>query len=524
MKGKRIAFILIEILIIVLGLVGATLAVNRIINDRSLVGIKAGEFYVDYKGNQNIEINSLEPISDDLININTKDNVIRVDFSIRGMKSNLDNDIIYDVIMDQMNIDCSFLNEYTKWNLYKNGNLLSSGNMSPSFDGNVKSQYFNLTNTQEDLPKYNDSYDNYTFILWISESCNDINSCNYVDQSDVLNSKISFRVFVALYTGNKVENVRKPNYDSSCANGPELYNNMIPVYYKDNEVVRADDKNSDIDNLWYDYNNKRWANAVVVKNNNYSIGEIIPESDILAYYVWIPKYSYKAWNINKELGYEAYDAYLNGIDIKFDNGNIICNDGDCILKDLDYYTHPAFDNVRGIWISKYELSIIDGVKFVPNKQVYTNTNVNYFEKQFDNIILDYGFGEYIDSHVINNSEWGAILYFTHSKYGNMDISFNDSYISGNNSLDSTTGNVYGIFDIVGGASEFVKATSDLGSATSEIKLNESIVWNNNYYEDNTYNNYYIRGGLSSGMYSYGGFNEGSPMISSRNVLKKKSSN
>ena len=40
-------------------------------------------------------------------------------------------------MLKDMNIDCSLLNEYTKWNLYKNGELIYNGNFSPKFDGNV---------------------------------------------------------------------------------------------------------------------------------------------------------------------------------------------------------------------------------------------------------------------------------------------------------------------------------------------------------------------------------------------------
>lgn len=522
MKGKRIAVIFFEVFVIILGITGVTLAANRIVKDRSKIGIKAGEFYVDYKGNQEINVNELEPIDDNLINIDTEDNVIRIDFSLRGMKSNLDNNIIYDVIMDEMDIDCAFLNEYTKWNLYKNGSLLSSGNLSPSFDGSVNSKYFKLTNTQEDLPKYNEKYDNYTFILWISESCKDLNTCMLIDQSDIINSKISFRVFVALYTGSKVENIRKPNYDTSCANSPELFNNMIPVYYKNGSIIRADEENSDKENLWYDYNNKMWANAVISQKKDYSVGETIPNTDILAYYVWIPKYSYQVWNINNEINYQAYDAYKEGIDIKFSNGTISCVGDTCTGDNLDYYTNPAFNDVRGLWISKYELS--KDLKFVPNREVDTNSDVTYFENAFNNIISKYTLGNNIDSSIINSYEWGAITYLTHSKYGNMNISRNDSYISGNNSMDSTTGNIYGIFDMSGGASEFVKVNDGLGSATKEISIGENTNWDNNIYFDDSYNNYYVRGGLSKGIYSYGSFNESSPLISTRNILKEKSSN
>ena len=521
MKGKRIAFIFFEVFVIILGITGVTLAVNKIVRDRASVGVKVGDFYVDYKGNKEIEVNDLEPIDDSLINIDTHDNVIRMDFSLRGMESNPIDNIIYDVIMDDMNIDCSFLNEYTKWNLYKNGNLLSSGNLSPSFDGSINSKYFKLTNIQEDLPKHNESYDNYTFILWISESCKDLNTCTFVDQSDIVNSKISFRVFVALYTGSKVENVRKPNYDNSCANSPELYGNMIPISYKNGNIIMVDEDNSDKNNIWYDYNSKIWANAVVTQKNNYSLGDIISKDDILAYYVWIPKYSYKVWNIDGEIGYQAYDAYKEGIDIKFSNGTITCNNYKCNGDNLDYYTNPAFDNVRGFWVSKYELS--SDLKFIPNFRVTTNSDVTYFENEFNNIKPKYVFDYSIDSSIINSYEWGAITYLTHSKYGNMNISMNNSYISGNNSLDSTTGNIYGVFDMSGGASEFVKVNSGLGSATKEISIDEYTTWDNNYYSENAYNNYYVRGGVSKGIYSYGSFDESSPLISTRNILKEKSS-
>ena len=73
-----------------------------------------------------------------MINYNTKENVVRLEFSLRGVDTNDDEEnLIYDVMLSEMNIDCSLLNEYTKWNLYKNGELLYNGNFAPEFDGNV---------------------------------------------------------------------------------------------------------------------------------------------------------------------------------------------------------------------------------------------------------------------------------------------------------------------------------------------------------------------------------------------------
>ena len=68
-------------------------------------------------------------------------------------------------------------------------------------------------------------------------------------------------------------------------------------------TVKADSTNSDSNNKWYDYNNKMWANAVLVDSTNRStyqsaaVGTTINSEDILAHYVWIPRYKYKVWNI-----------------------------------------------------------------------------------------------------------------------------------------------------------------------------------------------------------------------------------
>ena len=78
---------------------------------------------------------------------------------------------------------------------------------------------------------------------------------------------------------------------------PELDDGMIPVVIDNSgseTTVKTISKN---DSNWYNYENKKWANAVMVTSNsraNYknTSGVSIPEDDILAYYVWIPRYKY----------------------------------------------------------------------------------------------------------------------------------------------------------------------------------------------------------------------------------------
>ena len=172
--------------------------------------------------------------------------------------------------------------------------------------------------------------------------------------------------------------LKQNNLDTSGANTPDLVQGLIPVMYDGSKWVKADSSNSNSTYQWYDYDNKLWANAVLVTNTNRSTyqnalaGTAITESDILAFYVWIPRYKYKVWNINKVVGTDSYNARTTGIDIVFESeksktGTISCTysynspsssannpNETCTGSNGDYYTHPAFtfgsDELRGIWM------------------------------------------------------------------------------------------------------------------------------------------------------------------------------
>ena len=83
-------------------------------------------------------------------------------------------------------------------------------------------------------------------------------------------------------------------------NAPVLDDGMIPVVFdtSNDTVVKTV---SSTDNSWYNYSNQEWANAVLVKENStqtrayYKVnpGMKINQSDILTYYVWIPRYKYQ---------------------------------------------------------------------------------------------------------------------------------------------------------------------------------------------------------------------------------------
>lgn len=526
-KNKNLLVIIFELLVIILGIIGITFATQKIVNDRTATLITTGKYGVDYIGDKEITIGSLEPIDDNLINIDTHENVIRTEFSVRGVSSNKNEKLIYDVMLDKMNIDCTLLNKYTKWNLYKNGKLISTGSFDPSFDGNVLTDSMHITDIQQNLPKYNQDYDKYVFIVWISEACDNLETCELVDQSNIVNSNMNMNVFIALYSGSKKKYVRVPNLDSSCANKPVLLDNMVATSYKNGEWIVADKNNSDKHNVWYDYANGKWANAMVVsdsKYNNAKVGTVILKEDILAQYVWIPRYRYKLWNVLDSVS-DSYNAYDNGIDIIFENGLGSINEG---INNDKYLTHPAFgDNFKGFWISKYEMSKEnDKYKFVSGVESYRNDTLENYQSIINNLVTNYNLGNNAESHIVNNLEWGATLYLSHSKYGVCSgdgcstINLNDSYVAGREKYDSTTRNVYGVYDMAGAASEYVIGNDKIGSATNEVTLPDNNIWYRNLglFTDN---NYYIRGGRNRGMFYFGEFGMSDTDTSSRSVIVNK---
>ena len=407
----------------------------------------------------------------------------------------------------EMDIDCSLLNKYTKWNLYKNGRLISNGSLDPLFDGDVLSDSMRLTTIQENLSRYDKDYDNYVLIFWISEACDDIETCELVDQSKILNSKMSMKVFIALYSGSKSKYERVPNYDGTCANKPELYSNMIPVNYNNGVWVVADENNSNPNNLWYSYSNQKWANAVVVNNRSkyHTIGTEIDEADVLGYFVWIPRFRYKLWNAMGD-GADSYNAYDEGIDVIFENG---LNSTSSEKENDKYITHPVFgDDLRGFWIAKYEMSTNGSdYRFVPGVGSYHGDSLENYKAISDGISENYKLNN-VSSHMVNNLEWGATLYLSHSDYGVCSgdgcskIEVNATYVSGNNRQDTVTRNIYGVYDMAGGSGEYVLGNSTIGTATTEVVLASGNTWYNGMGLV-SYRDYVIRGGLNKELFYFG---------------------
>ena len=267
--------------------------------------------------------------------------------------------------------------------------------------------------------------------------------------------------------------------DRSGANRPELLNNMIPVKYDGNNWIYAD-----IYEEWYNYEAQEWANAVILNSGvNKSVGDTISEDEIALWYVWIPRYKYQLFNVNNGIATEQL------INIDFENGTettgtVSCqdainqtdSDGNLISEICTnasngaWYTHPAFtfgdDELTGFWVGKFEVSgSIDQITIKPGVSNIRNIVVSNFFTAIQNIKTNYNISNG-DSHMIKNMEWGAVAYLKQSKYGlgMTDITKNASYYSGGGNTAtsyktyvtlSTTGNVHGVYDMSGGAWEYV---------------------------------------------------------------------
>lgn len=205
-------------------------------------------------------------------------------------------------------------------------------------------------------------------------------------------------------------------YNDDVPNEPSLVDGMIPIVYDEFKKIwiKADY------NDWYNYDIKKWANAVMVTDSsrdnyiNSKVGTEVKEEDILTYLVWIPRYRYKLFNSS----FSNIDPVE--IQIAFEGKNYDKSKGS---KDGEWLTHPAFTfgdkELAGIWVGKFETTGTGDMPTIkPNLVSLTNQNIS---TQFDtsrkiNYVVD-NEKDKIDAHIAKNIEWGAIVYLSHSKYG-----------------------------------------------------------------------------------------------------------
>ncbi len=334
---------------------------------------------------------------------------------------------------------------------------------------------------------------------------------------------------------------------------------LVPVNIGNNgEVTKAD-----VTQEWYSYANKKWANAVILteegKQQNIGVNEKIEEKDIESYFVWIPKYRYKLFDMGNYPNITSVKNKNNqAVEIEFGLEDTVddatgeykecktpMNDegtqglsGQSGTCQKDYWmTHPAFISfgVNGLWVGKFETSQKSNTttpQVKPNQYSWRDINVS---TMYTN---SYNYKRNLDSHMMKNTEWGAVAYLTQSLYGrctekdsvitceNVRINNGSNYVTGvaavnvpnvgwdaysdyqsttpgtdnakskvypNSGLASTTGNNTGIFDMSGGAWEYMASVmeSTLGNKTP-MYMNSGFTASN-FPEEQKYFDIYIYG-------------------------------
>ncbi len=163
---------------------------------------------------------------------------------------------------------------------------------------------------------------------------------------------------------------------------------------------------------------------------------------------------------------------------------------------------PENKEVKGFWIAKFEASKVGDLLYSkPNVTPMIHYSISqtftYVQSLMngENGYENYGYVGYVDAHLIKNTEWGAIAYLSQSKYGkygntdytgiNKEIYLNNcsiyktgvggasaadgrttatcddpnhEYDSYNGMGASTTGNIYGVYDMIGGTFDRVMGT------------------------------------------------------------------
>ena len=372
----------------------------------------------------------------------------------------------------------------------------------------------------------------YRLRVWLKS---DINMSKYTVKQEIDDSKTNISLTGCTFKFKVNVSTVEQNLDTSGANKPVLASNMIPVYYDEANSVwkKADKNNSQKDYRWYSYessgeNKGMWANAVTVKDTNRQTylnaepGTVIPMDDITTMWVWIPRF--------------------NAVTPSNYNGGTKDNPG-AIAVTFVKQNETAIDaftfgdkELSGFWYGKFEVghttlasstttnnlgctnetcSNANGIIIKPNVTSLRYNNISkffYASRSMEQTGNSFGFvSSEVDTHMSKNNEWGAVAYLTQSIHGRCTSSTTCTEVGINNNVDyitgigavagssytgaitnsyntalgkeaSTTGTIYGIYDMSGGADEYVMGIFNkiIGSSGFAGLPNEK--YYNNYTE------------------------------------------
>ena len=270
---------------------------------------------------------------------------------------------------------------------------------------------------------------------------------------------------------------------------------MTPIKWNGSEWINT----TESDPQWYSYDeiNKKWANARTADGSMW---------------VWIPRFIYKiseGWHTATAGTIEV--NFSKGLDDTIGGTVTLDTSPGASASNNKWTNHPAFtfgsSELTGFWVAKFEATAAEGitssltvcdaednsagktVKSVFNATAWRCLTIGNMFNAVRNMETNsvYGWddtGLGIDTHLMKNVEWGAVAYLAKSNYGkSTEVWINNSstnttgcagdavndiayegceyaYDTPNGKHASTTDNVYGIYDMSGGAREYVMGNLD----------------------------------------------------------------
>ena len=493
-RKKYIVLVIVTILISVIALIGASYALlTMTLEGDKEITLTAGILKVDFSEGDNISIENSAPMSD-------KEGLKTTPYTFTVTNTGNINAYYHVSLEEDSNNTLS--NSYLKMRIIGN-NGYDSGVIRVSDYGVGDFEIIG-----EDILKPSDKV-TYQLWMWLDEAAgNEVQGTiyqskivvtSYDRESNSPNAPMLDEGMIPVkYDGSNWVKADRTNANNDWYNYDDLmWANAVTV----SELTRSTYKSAavgtvvnidDIETMW-----------VWIPRYSYSIGS----EDGTNYY----------GKQGTFLNTTPTQALPGEIDVKFVSENVkdrgsakyIVSEG---ISDDSWYTPDAFtfgdEELRGIWVGKFETSSSNpsvtagggnttelDAMIKPNVASWRDINVsNAFNVslKMNNNGNRYGIESTTDTHMMKNSEWGVVAYLSQSKYGklgntnftgaNKEIYQNksDLFITGcsygspsNGNTDygcqyqynieingtgaSTTGNIYGIYDMSGGAHEYTMA-------------------------------------------------------------------
>ena len=474
--------------------------------------ISTGTISMSYSQNSFIDLKHTYPKTDTYA-IATKEDKSSMEFSV-SMETSGTKQINYALAITNIEEGTTLKSDKVKIYLEKEGKVVNNfetnkGKTIDSFKNKYIEGLIDSYAIYQDILTTSNKTHHYILTSWIDESyiLPIKNETTTTKQTNEETYKFKVKV-VGVDTPITIEEKSTvSSLDTSGANAPVLASNMIPVYYDETSGVwkKADKNNKDNNNRWYSYESSgeykgMWANAVTVKDTNRQTylnatpGTTISMNDITTMWVWIPRFN--AVTPNNYNG--GTKAKPNAIDVTYAKQNEPAIDAFTFgNKELSGFWYGKFETGHATLASNTTKNNLgctneicnnaNGIIIKPNVTSLQYNNLSNFffaSRSMEQTGNSFGFiKDEVDTHMSKNNEWGAVAYLTQSIYGRCTDSTtcaavginnnkntitgygapagsNDSATNGayNTTLGkdaSTTGTIYGIYDMAGGSYEFV---------------------------------------------------------------------